>query len=106
TDADYSDINGNSFKNFSAAKVIEFLQTKYPTAVQNQLTVLNYTYYESGVTTSAGAPVVETFIFLKDTWVKAYKVSQAQYISAGKLTVFNFGAADEANLVGYFNTFL
>lgn len=106
TDGDYAAINGNAFKNFSAAKVIQFLDAKFPTKVEKQLIVLNYVYFESGVTTSAGVPVIETFINLNGAWVKAYHVSQAQYISAGKLTVFNFGAADEPNLTGYFNTFL
>lgn len=106
TDEDYAATNGNAFKNFSAAKVVEFLNTKYPTKAENQLVVLNYTFYQGGVTTSAGAPVVETFLYRNGAWIKPYHVSQAQYISAGKLTVFNFAAADEANLNGYFNTFL
>lgn len=106
TDADYAAINGNAFKNFSAAKVVQFLDTKFPVKVENQLIVLNYVYFESGVTTSAGVAVTETFLYLNAAWTKAYHVSQAQYISAGKLTVFNFAAADEANLAGYFNTFL
>ncbi|WP_316809820.1 hypothetical protein [Pedobacter heparinus] len=106
TDADYAATNGNAFKNFSAINVLKFLGTKYPVAVDKQLAVLSYVYFESGATSSAGVAVVETFIFLNNEWIKAYQVSQAQYISAGKLTVFNFGAADEANLTGFFNTFL
>ena len=106
TDADYAFINGNQFKNFNSAKFMQFLNTKYPTPVENQLAVISYVYFQSGVTTSAGAPVTETYIYMKGQWMKVYHVSQAQYISAGKLTVFNFGSADEANLNGYFNTFL
>lgn len=106
TDADYAATNGNAFKNFSATNVLKFLGTKFPTPVEKQIIVLNYVYFESGVTTSAGAPVVETFLYLNGSWNKVYHVSQAQYISAGKMTVFNFAAADEPNLNGYFNTFL
>lgn len=106
TDADYLATNGNANKNFSTAKSLEFLTKKYPTAVENQLSILTYAYFESGSTTSAGVPAVDTFIFLNGVWVKAYQVSQAQYISAGKLALFNFGAADEPNLNGFFNTFL
>lgn len=105
-DADYLAINGNSNKNFTTAKVIQFLDTKFPTKVANQLIVLNYVYFESGATTTTGVATSDTFIYLNGAWVKAYQVTQAQYISAGKLTVFNFGSADEANLAGYFNTFL
>lgn len=106
TDADYAATNGNAFKNFSAANVLKFLATKYPAAVDKQLSVLSYVYFESGATSSAGVPVTDTFIFLNNEWIKAYQVSQAQYISAGKLTLFNFAAADEANLTGFFNAFL
>lgn len=106
TDADYQATNGNSNKNFSTAKSLEFLTKKYPAAVENQLSILTYTYYESGATTTAGVPAVDTFIFLNGIWVKGYQLTQAQYIAAGKLTVFNFGSADEANLTGIFNTLL
>lgn len=106
TDADYASTNGNNFKNFSASKVLEFLTSKYPAAVNNQLSILTYTYFESGSTTSAGVTAVDTFVFVNGVWVKAYQVTQAQYISAGKLVLFNFGAADEPNLSGFFNTFL
>ncbi|MDR6785071.1 hypothetical protein ABIE26_003769 [Pedobacter africanus] len=106
TDADYSATNGNNNKNFTTAKSLEFLSKKYPAAVNNQLSILTYAYFESGSTTSAGVPAVDTFIFLNGQWVKAYTVSQAQYISAGKLVLFNFGAADEPNLAGYFSVFL
>lgn len=106
TDADYLATNGNANKNFNTAKSLEFLTKKYPAAVENQLSILTYAYFESGSTTSAGVPAVDTFIFLNGVWVKAYQVSQAQYISAGKLALFNFAAADEPNLTGFFNTFL
>ncbi|WP_316815295.1 hypothetical protein [Pedobacter nyackensis] len=106
TDADYAVTNGNSFKNFSAVKVVEFLNTKFATKSENQLVVLSYVYFQSGVTTSAGAPVVETFLYKDGAWMKPYHVSEAQYKSAGKMTVFNFGSADDANLNSYFNTFL
>lgn len=104
--ADYSAINGNANQNFTAANVIKFLDAKFPVKVENQLIVLNYFYFESGATTSAGVQVNDTFLYLKGAWVKAYQVTQAQYVSAGKLSVFNFGSADEPNLNAYFNTFL
>lgn len=106
TDADYQATNGNSNKNFSTAKSLEFLTKKYPAAVENQLSILTYTYFESGATTTLGVPAVDTFIFLNGVWVKGYQLTQAQYVAAGKLTVFNFGSADEANLTGIFNSLL
>ncbi|WP_316789830.1 hypothetical protein [Pedobacter frigoris] len=101
TDADYAAINGNANKNFNATKVIEFLNAKFPVRVENQLVVLSYVYFQA-----VAAPVVETFLYIGGAWVKPYHVSQAQYISAGKITAFNFAAADEPNLNSYFNTFL
>lgn len=106
TDADYSATNGNNNKNFTTAKSLEFLTKKYPAAINNQLSILTYAYFESGSTTNVGVPAVDTFVFVNGQWVKAYTVTQAQYISAGKLALFNFAAADEPNLTGFFNTFL
>lgn len=106
TDVDYAATNGTTYKNFSAAKVLEFLGTKYPTPVDKQVVVLSYTFYDSNKTTSAGVAVVETFLYLNNNWIKAYQVSQSQYIAAGKFTVYNFSSGDEASLNGYFNTFL
>lgn len=103
--ADYSLVSGNSNANFNTANVIKFLDIKFPTKVENQLVVLTYVYFESGAV-SPGVQVTETFLYLNGAWTKAYQVTQAQYMSAGKLNVFNFGAADEPNLAGYFNTFL
>lgn len=105
-DADYAAINNNANKNFTTAKAIQFLDTKFPVKVANQLIVLNYVYYESGATTTSGVPATDTYIYLNGAWVKTYTVSQAQYIALGKLSLFNFGSADEPNLVSYFNTLL
>lgn len=107
TNDDYQAINQNTNKNFTTTNAIKFLDTRlFPTKLENQLIVLNYMYFESGSTTSGGVEVTDTYIYLNGAWTKAYHVTQAQYISAGKLALFNFGTADEPNLTGYFNTFL
>lgn len=105
TDADYLATNNNNNKNFNTAGLLKFLDIKFPVKKDNQLVVISYAYFESGVASPA-VPVAETYLYLKGAWTKAYQVSQAQYISAGKMNVYNFAAADEPNLVGYFNAFL
>ncbi|MNK01779.1 hypothetical protein D3C87_195870 [compost metagenome] len=103
--ADYPLVSGNSNLNFNTANVIKFLDIKFPSKVENQLIVLTYNYFENGAVNPA-VQVTETFLYLNGAWTKAYQVTQAQYASVGKVNVFNFGSADEPNLVGYFNTFL
>lgn len=99
TDADYN----NSFKDFSASQVLNWLPIKYPTPDDNQLAMLTFTYYESGVTSTA----TQSFLYLNGAWKKIYTISPAQYASIGKGGTFNnFGTGDAANLANYFNVFL
>jgi len=106
TDEDYAAVNKNTFKNFSAAKVLEFLVYKYPAPVANQLQALNYVYFESGATPSAGIPAADSFLYLNGAWVKVYQVTPAQYTSVGRGSYGNFSLGDEASLNGFFNAFL
>lgn len=105
TDADYLATNGNSNKNFNTANLMKFINAKFPVKTEKQLFVISYAYFQSGVASPA-VPVTESYLYLNGAWVKIYHVTPAQYTSAGKLNVFNFGSADEPNLTGYFNTFL
>ncbi|HTD97651.1 MAG TPA: hypothetical protein VK668_00115 [Mucilaginibacter sp.] len=99
TDADYN----NSFKDFSASQVLSWLLTKYQNPLPNQLALLTFNYYESGVISVA----TQSFLYLNGAWKKIYTISPAQYTSIGKGGTFNdFSSSDNANLQGYFNTFL
>ncbi|MDB5156080.1 MAG: hypothetical protein JWR50_787 [Mucilaginibacter sp.] len=96
-----------TFKDYSDAQVLLFLKFKYPTPVDNQLAVLNYTYYASGITPSSGVNTTDSFIYLNGAWMKIYTVSNAQYASAGHGNYNQFVTADApATIVGYINTFL
>lgn len=106
TDADYAATNGNSNKNFTAAKVLDFLEAKYPQATNpvNKLVILSYVFFLNGVTT--GTPVVEAYSLQEIGWQKIYLISNAQYTSVGRGINNMFISADAANLANYFNTFL
>jgi hypothetical protein len=106
TDADYLAINKNSNKNFTTAKAIEFLGSKFPMPAEKQLQSLTYVYFESGSTTSAGIPAADSFLYLNGAWTKIYQVTAAQYTSVGKGSYFNFATADEVNFNSFFNSFL
>ena len=96
-----------TFKDYSDAQVLLFLKFKYPTPVDNQLVVLNYTYYASGLTPSSGVNATDSFIYLNGVWMKIYTVSNAQYASAGHGNYNQFVTADApSTIVGYINTFL
>lgn len=100
---DYLLLPGNKFSDFSASQVLAWLPYKYPAPVANQLAVLTFIYYESGAT----ATVTQSFLYLNSAWKKIYTISATQYASIGKGGTSNdFAAADAANLVAYFNTFL
>lgn len=109
TTADYanaSSVTNTTFKDYSDAQVLLFLTWKYPTPVANQLSVLTYNYYLSGVTPSAGTVTTDSFLYLDGAWTKLYTISPAQYASVGRSNYNEFVAADQANLPGIFNTFL
>ena len=91
--------------NFSAANVLSYLNKapKYANPVANQLAVLTFEYYESGVTSTA----TQSFLYIDGAWKKIYTISAAQYNSVGKGGTNNdFASADAALLPQYFNTFL
>lgn len=91
--------------NFSAANVLSYLAKapKYANPVANQLALLTFEYYESGVTTTS----TQSFLYLNNAWQKIYTISNAQYNSIGKGGTNNdFASADAALLPKYFNTFL
>ena len=103
TDDDYLLLPGNTFKDFSASQILKWLPYKYPDPVVNQLALLTFTYYESGVNTTA----TQSFLFMGGAWKKIYTISPAQYTSLGKGGTFNdFSSSDAANLPAYFNAFL
>lgn len=106
TDADYAAANGNSNKNFTSAKVLDFLESKYPQASTpaNKLVILSYTFFLSNVTT--GTPVTEAYLLQSIGWQKIYLISNTQYAAVGRGTNNMFLSGDAANLAGYFNTFL
>ncbi|MDO3641732.1 hypothetical protein [Mucilaginibacter sp. L3T2-6] len=103
TDDDYLLLPNNKYTDFSASQILKWLPYKYPDASPNQLALLTFNYYESGVQSVQ----TQSFLFLNGIWVKIYTISQAQYQSVGKGGTFNdFSSSDAANLPNYFNTFL
>jgi hypothetical protein len=107
--ADYTasaSVTGTTFKDYSSAQVLLYLTYKYPTPVANQLSVLTYTYYSSGLTPSAGVLQTDSFLFINGTWKKIYTITPAQYASIGHGSYNQFVVGDAANLQSYFNTFL
>lgn len=101
-----SAVTGTTFKDWSAAQVLLYLTYKYPTPVANQLSVLTYLYYESGVTPSSGVLTTDSFVFLNGVWTKIYTISAAQYTAAGRGNYGNFTSGDVVNLPSIFNNFL
>jgi len=103
--ADYT-LNGgtNTYTNFSATQIITWLGITYPAAVENQLAVITFNFYEGGATTTG---VQQSFLFKGGAWTKLYTISPAQYTSVGKGGNNNdFVSADAALLPNYFNAFL
>ncbi|MFD2871653.1 hypothetical protein ACFS5N_04170 [Mucilaginibacter ximonensis] len=102
-----SSVTGTTFKDYNDAQVLLFLQYKYPNPVANQLSVLTYQYFQSGVTPSSGVTTTDSFIYLNGVWTKIYTVSAAQYASVGHSTYNQFVVGDApATIVGYINIFL
>ena len=101
-----SGVTKTTFKDYSDAQVLLFLTWLYPTPQANQLAVLTYTYYLSGVTPSAGVLTTDSFLYLNGAWMKIYTVSNAQYASIGHASYNQFVSADEGNIPGYLATFL
>lgn len=88
---------------FSAPEVLTWLTTtKYPAAVDHQVSVLTFTYYDG----AAQPNTTQAFVFGNGAWTKGYWISPAQYASVGRTT--NFVTADNSIplLTSYFNAFL
>jgi len=108
TTADYTAsaaVTGTTYKDYTDAQVLLYLTYKYPTSVANQLSLLTYNYYLSGVT-PAGTATTDTFLYLNGVWTKLYTVSAAQYTAVGRGNYGNFTSADAASLPAWFNTLL
>lgn len=97
---------GTTYKDYSAAQVLLFLNWKYPTPLANQLSLLTFDYYESGVTPSSGTPTTHSFVYLNGNWVKIYTINTTQYASVNRGNYGNFTTSDNPNLPAWFNTFL
>ena len=109
TAADYTasaSVTGTTYKDYSAAQVLLYLTYKYPTPVKNQLSLLTYTYYQSGATPSAGVTETDSFLFLNGAWQKIYTLSAAQYTTLGRGSYDEILSTDAASLPSYFNTLL
>lgn len=106
TTADYTAILGANPKyiELTTAQAITLLTTKYPTAVNNQLVMLTYIFYESGVVSTA-TTLTDTFIFLNGTWVKGYTISAAQFAYVGN-TYGDFSSSDAPYINKYLNAIL
>jgi len=106
TQDDYYSIT-TKYTDFSTAQAIAFLNLKYPAPNNNQLVVLNYTYYESGFTPSSGiSNTIHSYLYLNGAWTKIYTISPAQYAAAFRGNYNEFVIADAPNLVNIFNTLL
>ncbi|MEO8886122.1 MAG: hypothetical protein ABI367_08675 [Mucilaginibacter sp.] len=100
-------VTGTTFKDYSDAQVLLFLNYKYPTPVANQLSVLTYLYFLSGVTPSSGVLTTDSFLYLNGVWTKIYTVSAAQYAAAGHGNFNQFVNGDgQAAVNGYLASFL
>jgi hypothetical protein len=105
----YNGAAANTFNDFSATAVINYLKYKYQTPLpDNSLRVLTYLFFESGGTASAGNLVTDAFLYTgaANGWQKIYRINNAQYTSVNRGTNFWFLASDAASLPSYFNTFL
>jgi len=88
---------------FSAPEVLTWLTTtKYPSALDHQVSVLTFTYYDGAATPNT----TQAFVYVNSAWQKGYLISAAQYGSVGRGT--NFVTADNSipKLTSYFNAFL
>lgn len=99
-------ITGTTYKDYSDDQVLLFLTYKYPNPVANQLSLLTYNWFLSGVTPNAGIVTTDSFLFLNGTWTKLYTVTAAQYTALGRGNYGNFTVADNASLPGWFNSML
>jgi len=106
THDDYLLLPKNTFTDFSTAQILSWLPYKYPTPVDNQLAVLSYSYFQSGVTPNSGVPRTDSFLYLNGAWIELYTISAAQYASIGHGNFNEIVAADLPTLPATFNTFL
>ncbi|MBC5993621.1 hypothetical protein [Pontibacter cellulosilyticus] len=101
TDEDYSAM-GHRFSNFdSSNEMIEFLEYKYPDAVENMKVILTFDYY-TGTTNR----VRDAFYFLNGAWRNIYFVTNDDYALVDRGRYDNFTSADDDMLPVFFNKFL
>jgi len=106
TNDDYISILGQNPKyiELTTAQAIKLLTNKYPDAVNNQIVLLTYIFYESGVVSTA-TTLTDTFIFLNGTWVKGYTISAAQFAYVGN-KYGDFSSSDAPYINSYLNAIL
>lgn len=98
--ADYTGIlgAGAKFIEFTSAQILTWLTTttnpKFANPKPNQLAILTYIYYESGVTASAIPAQTDAFLYLNGVWTKIYLVTPAQFTSIGN-GVGDFSSTDK-----------
>ncbi|MES2375838.1 MAG: hypothetical protein V4553_04640 [Bacteroidota bacterium] len=103
----YNGAPANTFSDFSATAVINYLNYKYQVLLpENSIRVLTYLYFESGKTASSGTLTTDAFLFKDGVWTKIYRVSAAQYATTGNGLNNWFVANDAANIPAYINTYL
>lgn len=89
--ADYTGIlgAGAKFIEFNSAQILAWLATttnaKFANPKPNQLAILTYIYYESGVTASAIPAQTDAFLYLNGAWTKIYLMTAAQFTAIGNL---------------------
>lgn len=106
TNADYYTVLAPTAKylEFTTAQAEQFLSQKYAPVKANQLSLLTYLYFESGITPAA-VTTTDTYIYINGAWVKGYTLTPAQYASVG-FPYNDFAKADVPNLPKYFNAIL
>lgn len=103
----YNGAAANSFSDFSATAVINYLNYKYQTPLpDNSLRILTYLYFESGKTAGSGTLTTDAFLYTGGLWQKIYRISNAQYATTNNGLNNWYVAADVPNLPSYFNTIL
>lgn len=102
TNADYLLLPGNTYKDFSLTQILAWLPYKYPDAVNDELKLLTFTYYNAGATSTA----TMSFLYVDGSWKAIYTLSQAQYNALGVGKYDQFTSAQDGNLAGYLNQLL
>lgn len=102
TNADYLLLPGNKYADFSIAQALAWLPYKYPTPVNNQLVLLNFTVYPA----TTVPPPPYSFLYLNGAWKQIYTIQPAQYTSIGLGKYDQFTSANDAKQVSYLSALL